>query len=869
MNTKIPQWPFRLLRWFCDPDIVEDIEGDLIERYERNYVKENSSNWRLLRDVLLLFRPGIIKSMKSSQNYNYAGIMKFHFLFALRNFHRQKSAFLINVIGLASGLTCAFLIYLWVDDELQVDKHFEGNELIYQIMLNDPNGKTIETGVFTPHLMAKALKVDVSEVNHAVAMIPADLCRDFLGDFNLTQDKKQLNAAGQFSESDFFQIFTYKLLAGQANSVLRNPNSIVVSQSLAEKLFNKYELSIGQVISWQLASFSGEAVITGVFEDLPESATNQFDFVLDFQSWYEIANQMQLDINNWGNHTPYTYVKLHDETNFDAFNEKLSAFAQAKAKLADKQLLPVKYSSLYLYGQFEDGQQLPGRIKQVRLFGIIGLLIVLIAAINFMNLSTAKATKRMKEIGVKKVLGIRRKSLIHQFLIESILIVFISTTLSLVLVYFLLPTFNQFTEKELGLQFDFQLVLQLLGMITGLGLLAGGYPAIYLSGLDTVTVLKNKLKISFGELWLRKGLVVFQFLITTLLISATVVIYQQINYIQSKNLGYDGEKVIYFSSSDNIAQQKGAFYTEMLKIPGVAEISGMSGNLSGIHSATSDFFWEDKDPDFNMDFILFNGDFRLAETLNLQLLEGRTFSNEFNEQHNIIFNETAINVMGLKDPVGQSIKLWGMNYQIVGVVQDFHLESLYESIKPVAMTIDYSILYRIVVKLEGEQQLATIEQINDLYQQFNPDTNFDFQFLDKEYQGLYVSERRVSMLSRLFSGLAIIISCLGLLGLVIITAQNQYREIGIRKIFGLRGLGVVMLLSRNFFQLILTAMVIAIPLSYWMAREWISQFAYHMDLKAWMFGIAGLLSIIIAMITIGSQALRVAKMNPTEAIKYE
>ncbi len=869
MNYSVPNWPFKLLRLFCDPEIVEDIEGDLIERYERHYSKKKFSTWRLLRDVLLLFRPGIIKSIMSSQDYNYAGILRFHFIFALRNFRRQKLAFLINLIGLASGLTCAFLIYLWVDDEMQVDKHFEDDELIYQVMMNDPNGNTIETGQYTPHLMAQALTKEISTVAYAAAVVPAALSGDYFGDFKLIIEDKKLNGRGHFAEGDFFNIFSYPLLVGSPGNVLSKPNSIVISQSLGDRLFGNYEAALGQVITWNLASFTGEAMVSGVLQELPQRTTSPFDFVLDFQTWYDIAKKMNLDISNWGNHTPYTYMKLQGPVDPALLQQQLDDFSNSKTKIADKQLLPVQYSSKYLYGQFEDGKQLPGRVKQVNLIAIVGLLIVLIAGINFMNLSTARASKRMKEIGIKKALGIRRKSLTHQFLIESILIVFIAIGISLLLTHLLLPYFGEFTGKNLGIQFNFMFILQLVGLVFAIGLLAGGYPALYLSGLDTIAILKNKVTTSFGTLWLRKGLVVFQFMITTLLIVATVIIYQQINYMQSKSLGYDGKKVIYFSSSENIAQQKDAFYSELSQIPGVAEVSGMSGNLTGNHSATSDFAWMGKDPDFNIDFVQIYSDFQLAETLDLNLLAGRTFSKDHNEKRSIIFNETAIEIMGLKNPVGQSVKLWGMNYQIIGVVKDFHFESLYEPIQPVALLIDFSELYRILVKLEGENHLQTLRQIEHTYQAFNPSSTFNFEFLDKEYQGLYLSERRIGVLSRLFSSLAIVISCLGLLGLVIFSIQNQFKEIGIRKLFGLTTSGVVVLLSKNFLKLVVVAMAIALPMGYWLAQEWLQQFAYHVNLTLWMFALAGLTSLVIAMITIGSQALKVAKMNPTDAIKHE
>lgn len=869
MNPKIPKWPFRLLRWFCDPEIVEDIEGDLIERFEMKYRNENFSNWRLFRDILFLFRPGIIKSIKGSQNNNFTGIMRFHVLFAFRNFYRQKLVSLINVVGLASGLTCAMFIYLWVHDELQVDRLFHDDDRIYQVMMNDPNGNTIETGRYTPHLLAQSLKAEIGEIDQAIAMISADVVEPYLGSVHLYIDEKDISANGHFAESDFFNVFSYELLSGDAADVLKEPNSIVISRSLGEKLFGDYDLAVGQVIHWRFAAFVGDAMITGVYEDPPSNATSQFDLVFDFHTWYDIAKQMKLDVYNWGNHTPYTYVKLHDQANFSVFAKKLNDFTQTQPKISDKQLLPVLSSSLYLYGLFEDGKQLPGRAKQVGLFSVIGLLILLIAVINFMNLSTARASRRMKEVGIKKAMGIRRMALIHQFLIESILIVFIATTLSLVLTYFLLPNFNAFVEKELRILIDGMLVVRLLGVTLSLGLLAGMYPALYLSGMDTLRVLKNRVTTSFSSAWLRKGMVVFQFFITTLLISAAVVIYQQINYMQFKDLGYKGEKVIYFPSTENIFQQKEAFYSEMTKIPGVVDASGMSGNLIGLNNATSDFSWEGKDPNFNLDFITHYGDFRMAETLSLELIDGRYFSREFNEKRTIIFNETAIQTMGLEDPVGQSVKLWGMPFQIIGVVKDFHFESLYETIKPAALMIDYSSLFRMLVKLEGDDHFVIIDQIEEVYQAFEPDVHFRFQYLNQEYQELYNSDRKVSVLSRMFSGLAIVISCLGLLGLVTFTIQNQYKEIGIRKILGLTVPGVVVLLSRNFVKLILIAMLLALPISYGLAQEWLLQFAYHIELKIWMFGLAGWMSLAIAIVTIGSQSFRVARMNPTEAIKYE
>jgi ABC-type antimicrobial peptide transport system permease subunit len=470
-------------------------------------------------------------------------MFRFQLLFILRNFKKHRSSFAINLIGLSSGLVCVLMIYLWAQDELKMDKFHEKDPLLYQVMENSKDGGGINTSENTPGPLAEALAKEMPEVEYAVN-VPEDMDDNVI----LSVGDKNIKANGDYASKDFFKVFSFPLLEGDQNKILRDKNSIAISESLAKKIFNTTQNLIGKTIEFQ---HEKEFMISGVFKDVPFHSTFRFDYLLPYESFVE-KNQWAL---KWGSHNPNTFLLLKEGTDVANFNKKIEDFLRKKDQYSDVSLFVRPYSDGYLYGKYENGVQAGGRIEYVELFSLIAVFILLIACINFMNLSTAKASRRLKEVGIKKAVGAGRDSLIIQYMGESLLLTFLSLFVAVVLVFFLLPYFNEITGKSLTLQIEpyFIITLLLIALITGI--ISGSYPALYLSGFNPIAVLKGKLETSVGELLVRKGLVVFQFTLSVIFIFAVVVVYKQIEFIQNKNLGYSKDNVIYFKNEGKIAEK--------------------------------------------------------------------------------------------------------------------------------------------------------------------------------------------------------------------------------------------------------------------------------------------------------------------------
>ena len=785
-------------------------------------------------------------------------MFRHNLLLTFRNFKRYKTAFLINLIGLSSGLACALLIFLWVNAELSVDKFFENDDRLYQVMQNTQRADDMETIEATPGLLAKSLKEELPEVAYSVSVIPPT--------FNASKgvvsiDDVQIKTSGQYVSENYLKVFSYKLLYGDKNQVLSGKNSMVISEDLALKLFKSAENAVGKTIMWKTQEISGLCLVSGIFETLPANATNQFDLLLNY-TWFEETNPS----NGWGSSSPRTYLLLKEDARPDQFNAKIKGFIKTKDANSEATLFAQQYSDRYLYGSYENGMPAGGRIAYVKLFSIIAVFILAIACVNFMNLSTAKASRRLKEIGIKKAIGANRKSLIFQHLEESTLMSFLSLALAALLVLLFLPQFNQITGKQLALHPDNQLILSVLGITLFTGLMAGSYPAFYLSGFQPVAVLKGRLSTSLSGEGLRKGLVIFQFALSVMLVVSVLIVYQQIELIQSKNLGYERDHVLYFDTEN----MSNAFASEIKNIPGVLEVGG--GNLKPGKSSggTSDVSWEGKGPDDNIFFSTLWLSYGLIETLGMEMIQGRSFLEDFGSPNQIIFNEKAMEVMGLADPMGRSVTIGGEERQIVGIVKNFHFESLYEEVKPCALLLaPIHFAPRVSVKIQAGAEKATIKELHKVYQAHSPDLVFDFKFMDDDYQALYAAEQRVSTLSRYFAGVAILISSLGLFGLAAFTAERRLKEIGIRKILGSSDFGIVRLLSGDFTKMVLVAIAIALPVSYFVAQRWLQNFAFHIDLQWWYFVGAGLLALLIAWFTVGLQTVRAARVNPVECLRDE
>ena len=796
-------------------------------------------------------------------------MLKHHLLLIYRNFKRHKSSFFINLIGLSTGIACVLLIYLWVADELGVDKFHEKNNQLFQVMQNVQTPSGIITFESTPNQLALSLADEMPQVENAVSVFPpADQTYKGI----LSVDETHVKARSKFADHDFFKIFSYPLLQGDINQVLTDPSSVVISEELAGRLFSTTDHLIGKRLTWKGENHNGDFLIAGIFKNPPANASIQFDIVFSSDVLPQVFNGFE----NIGDNGPSTYVILKKNTNVDEFNNKLEDFIQSKNAKPSFSLFIRPYSDRYLYGNYENGAMAGGRIEYVLLFSIIAIFIILIACINFMNLSTAKASTRLKEIGVKKAIGANRKTLFLQYLGESILLTFLSLILAFILILFFLPQFNQITGKQLTLLFDRDFMLSVLGITLVTGFIAGSYPAIYLAGINPIFILKGRgffdlSKSSAGEHWARKGLVVFQFTISILLIVSVFVVYKQMEYIRSKNLGFDRDNIINFTAEGKIAEEPETFLSEIKKIPGVMNASYMDGDLINSHnvSPSKTVEWSGKSPDDIVDFRMLRTGYDLVETLGIDLKEGRSFSPNFSkESSKVIFNEAAIKSKGLSNPLGQTVRVRGEEKQIIGIVNNFHFESLYENVNPFYFTFSDR-AENIIVKIRAGTTKETLAQLGQFYQEFNQDVPFEFHFLDEAYQKLYASENQVAVLSRYFAGMAILISCLGLFGLAAFTTERRLKEIGIRKILGSNEFGIMRLLTFDFTRLVIISIVIALPISYLIAYHWLNSFAYSIDLKWWYFIGTALATFLIAWFTVGMQTVKAAMVNPVNCLKEE
>ncbi|HUC79557.1 MAG TPA: FtsX-like permease family protein, partial [Flavisolibacter sp.] len=739
---------------------------------------------------------------------------------------------------------------------------------LYQVMeLSKENGNTIVHKA-TQGPLAAALKKDFPEVETAIPILSL-YDEGFYA--QVRNGQKAVRSAGIFTDKPFFTTFSFPLTIGNPQQVLADKNNTVISEAMAKALFGSPEASIGKPIDWEIMGNKQQAVVSGVFSPLPANSSMKFDFVMTYD---KLVSELVPGFQNWNNEGPQTYLVLKPGTDVDAFNKKVTNFIQNYHQASIFSLFIRPFSSAYLYGHYENGKQAGGRIDYVRLFSIVALFILLIACINFMNLSTARASRRLKEVGIKKVVGSSRRALVVQFLSEAILIAFLSLAVACFLVAALLPVFNTVTGKELTIQPSLQLVALILGVTLLTGLFSGSYPAFYLSGFNPISVLKGRMKNSVGELMARKGLVVFQFVISLVLIIAVLVIHQQVDFVQSKHLGYDRANVVSLEKEGAIAANTDAFLNELRRTPGIEGASAVQQNIvqgkGVIGASTYGVEWPGKTEKDVTDFMVRAIDFDFIETMGIQVKEGRSFSAQFgDEKTKLIFNEAAIKAMGLKNPVGTMVKMWGEEKQIVGVVKDFHLTTLHDKIEPMVMRYEPAATANIVARLEAGKEKEGMQRIEALYKKFNPGYVFTYHFLDDQYRAQYASEQRVSLLSQYFAGLAILLSCLGLFGLAAFNAEIRTKEIGIRKVLGASVQNVVLLLSKDFLRLILVAVLVAFPLAWWALNVWLQGFAYHISISPWLFVIAAVTILFIALLTLSYQSIRAALMNPSKSLRTE
>lgn len=845
-------------RWFCARDLAETIEGDLVERFDERYKKQGASkaNRLFIRDIILLFRPGIIRSFSITQQLKINFMIKHNLLLTLRNFRRHPSTFLINLLGLSTGIASMFLIYLWVADEASTDKFHQDDDRFYQVYTNFKTPDGLQSWKGVPGLLLEEVQSRIPEVNRTVATTDAQ-------EYTISAGETALKVQGKFASKDFFKVFNYPLLTGDPSTALSDKSGVVITEKLAINLFGETDV-IGKTIKWEFWDKGRDFTITGVLKNLPKNSSDQFEMVL---TWDFYHNDL-IEFKNWGNFYGRVVVSLNEGASTDLITGKLDEIIDEKQGGDRVDLMLVPYSDQYLYGNFENGVSVGGRIEYVELFAIVGTFILLIASINFINLSTAKASQRAKETGVKKSLGATRGSLISQFLTESVLLTTMSLIVGLIMVILFLPQFNAITDKQLIFQFNQDLAIVSIIIISAIGLLAGAYPALYLSKFDAIKVLKGKFLNKGGALG-RKSLVVIQFTLSTVLIVSVMILGKQMEFVKNSNLGYDRDNLVYFEREGALLTNGDAFLEAIKNTPGVSN-AALSGFLIGGGNATGGVDWEGKNQESRIQFWEMKSGEGMLDLMGMEMVAGRDFSSEFaTDSTAIVFNEAAIKAMGLEDPVGKTITHYTGTKRIIGVVKDFNFASLHNQVEPTLFRFEPEETNFVMARLEKGNEGNSLSRIETLYKSFNPGFPFKPIFLDQDYQALYAAEERVNSLSKYFAVLAIIISCLGLFGLTAFMTERRIKEIGIRKVLGSSVWNIVYLLTSDFSKMVLISILIGLPVSYYIGSSWLENFAYGIKLEWWFFALAGLSTLIVAWITVATQTLKTAKMNPTKSLRSE
>jgi len=764
----------------------------------------------------------------------------------------------INLISLTAGLVGALLIGLWVRDELQMDKFHSNDEQLYQAIMFWDYGESNSTSEYTQGPLARTLPESIPEIEAATNISPV------FTSFNFQVEEENYATAGFYVGEDFFDVFDFKLLQGKSDEVLQQVNSVVISESAALKWFGKTEAVIGKVAQLEGAE---NMIVSGVFKDPPIQSTLQFDCLMS----YDKLVAFQPNRDSWGSVSFYTMLTLNENANLETVTEKINQSIQSNfEEEIEFSTFLRPFSDGYLYGEYENGEVVGGRIEYVRLFGIIGVFLLLIACINFMNLATAQASKRLKEVGIKKTLGSKRGQLILQYLSESFSIAMLSLVTALGIVWLALPAFNNLTEKSIALNITPFWVVILLGLTAVIGLSAGSYPAFYISSFQPLKILKGISNSNKKTAGVRRFLVVFQFAIAIVLMVGVVVVYQQIQFVQNKSLGYEKDNLIEFFMVIEDRERINTFVSEAQQLAGVANVS--SGNTPINHrNRTMDVSWEGKDTEFDQYFYLYSSYYDLPETTGMKLKEGRTLSKEYgDERHKAILNESAVKAIGIENPIGQSIQLWEqVDLEIIGVVEDFHYQSLHETIQPLIFRFMQNASPMLVARLEEGREKEALAGLQYLYQKFNPTVPFSFEFIDQKYDKLYTSEQKVASLSQLFAGFALLISCLGLFGLALFLAERKQKEISVRKVLGASIASILQLLSKEFLLLISISMLVGFPIAWYLSNSWLEQFAYHMNLQWWLFAGVGIAILSIALLTVSFQSMRAALANPIDALMNE
>jgi putative ABC transport system permease protein len=782
-----------------------------------------------------------------------------YFKVAIRNLRRNKVFSLINICGLAIGMACAVLILLWVENEMSFDRFHEKNDRLYEVYGNVQMDGTLQSQVPTPEQLAPTLKKDYPEIDQTTRL-------GWNENMLMTSGEKHLKPTGTWADASFLSMFSLPLLKGDSHTALDDPYSVVVTEKLAKTLFGSGD-PIGRVLR---IDNSNDFKVTGILKDLPNNTMFDFEYLMSYNF---LESKHYLD-SDWTDVSIRTFATLKPQVSLEETNahiKNITVKNSAKRSEVTQFLYPV--SQLRLYSKFENGKPVGGRIETVRLFSLIAAFILLIACINFMNLSTARSEKRAKEVGIRKVAGAQKKSLIAQFLIESIIISAIAGIAALALVELFLPAFNQLTEKRLDLDYhNINFWLGSIGFVLLTGTLAGSYPAFFLASFKPVVVLKGSFKKINALMTPRKILVVSQFTFAIVLVISTLIIVQQIKFGQDRKSGYDKSNLAYVYMEGDIRKNYDLIKNDLLGSGTAVSISQTMAPLTQSWSSGFSLSWPGKDPGTHISFDRSTTSGNLVKTAGLTLVEGRDIDlvNYPSDSTACVINESAAKLIKSKSAIGQTIFDSPDTWHIVGVIKDFILQSPYDPTRPI---IFKGPKYRCnVINIKFNPRRATADNLakaKAIFTRYNPSFPFEYHFVDEEYAQKFNDQQLVGKLAGLFAGLTIFISCLGLFGLATYMAENRIKEVGMRKILGASVSNITALLSKDFVKLVIVAIAIASPLAWFFMNRWLMGFDYRIEINWYVFVLAGSGAILIALLTVSSQAIRAAVSNPINSLRSE
>jgi putative ABC transport system permease protein len=861
----VPKFPLRLLKWFCKPEYHADIEGDLLELYERHFEGSGRKNaaWLLFKEVVKLFRPGIIRPIIIGQHLNTNGMYKSYFKIGWRNLWKNKGYSIINIGGLAAGMAVTMLIGLWIREELSYNKNFGNYDRVAQVW--------------------QFVTFDVEKSSYNSLPIPlAEELRSKYPDFEsvtlssypreviLATDNKKLLKTGYYVEPHFNEIMSVKMISG-SRSDLKDVNAIMLSRSLAKDIFGG-EDPLNQTI---LFNEKVNVKITGVYEDFPfNSSFNDASYLASWGLYASLDNWVKNATNVWDENSWQIFAQLKEGADFEEASAKIKDIRMKKDNPPGYRpeffLHPM--SKWHLYSDFKNGVNTGGMITFVWLFGMIGVFVLVLACINFMNLATARSEKRAKEVGLRKSIGSVRGQLVFQFFCESVLTVVFSFGLALILIQLMLPFFNEVAGKQISILWTNPWFWALgfgISLITGL--LAGSYPALYLSSFEPVKVLKGTFRPGRLAALPRKVLVVLQFTVSVTLMIGIVVVFRQIDFAQSRPSGYDRSGLIDVRmSTTQLYNNYETLRNDLLNTGVVYEMAESLGSTTDDYGGTVAVSWKGKVHQTNPLFMRNSITHEFGKTIGWKITDGRDFSRELADENSMIMNRSAATLMGFDDPTGETVKLGQLEYKVIGVVEDFIKDSPFKPVKPTLFTLDYKIVNMIIIKLNPS---ATVREamikIEEVFKKHNPGAPFEFTFVDDRYTRKFSDEQRIGKLSGFFAVLAVFISCLGIFGLASFVAEQRTKEIGIRKVMGASVFALWKMLSKEFVLLVIISIGISIPIAYYFLNNWLQNYEYRITISWWMFAATGLGALAITLLTVSYQSIRSASANPVKSLRSE